>query len=234
QAQLTNHHWHLDSGKLLEVSGAKHACLINDLQAQAYALDDLPDASVHKLILGHADPIGPRMVFCLGTGCNIAMAHRIGGSLFVPASESGHASLPDLPDHRSLYDQLRLEEPHLPIEAALSARGLSRVHAYVTGEDLSSDQIMRQEPKETIELFLQILGLCAGNLCLANMATGGMYLIGGLARAVAPYLASDQFKKSFCARGPYAHIMERISVSVVVDDNAGLLGCARFLRQMES
>ncbi|MEL7094176.1 MAG: glucokinase [Pseudomonadota bacterium] len=229
QARLTNHHWTVDATKLAKAFGAQNVHLINDLQAQAYALDDLPASSVCTLIEGSANEGGPRLVFCLGTGCNIATAHRIGDGLFVPASESGHTSLPDFPQHRALLDQLRLEEPHLPIEAALSSRGLSRLHAFLTGERLTSDEIVKKFPDETMKLFMKILGTCSGNLCLGHMATGGVYLIGGLARAVAPFLNNDAFKSAFCARGPYKHIMEKIPVSVVTDDNAGLLGCARFL-----
>ncbi|MEM9845227.1 MAG: glucokinase [Pseudomonadota bacterium] len=231
-AQLTNHAWFVDGRALARRLGADQTFLMNDLQAQAYALDDLKQTDVTTLIATQPDPDGPRMTLCLGTGCNIAVAHRRGAHMFVPPSESGHMSLPDAPEFRALYDVVRREVPHLPIESLLSGPGLGRLHGCLTGEALSPRDIVATKPKETLDTFARLLGMAAGNLALSHMATGGVYLIGGLARAIAPHLVSHEFLAPFCDRGPYADIMARIPIHVVTDDSAALLGCARYLRQM--
>ncbi|MEM6577924.1 MAG: glucokinase [Pseudomonadota bacterium] len=231
-AQLTNHRWFIDGAALATALGANRTVLLNDLQAQAYALDDLAPSGITPLITATPDPAGPRMVLCLGTGCNIAVAHRVGEALMVPASESGHTTLPDAPEFRALYDDLRTEFPHLPIEAVLSGAGLSRLHHAFTGQTLTPQDIIAAAPTDTLGAFARLLGMASGNLALSHMATGGVYLIGGLARAIAPHLIRHGFHAPFCDRGPYTDIMARMSVHVVTDDSAALLGCARYLRQL--
>jgi len=230
-AQLTNHAWRIEGDTLARATGADSVHLMNDLQAQAYALDDLDPDSLTQLIPGTPDPDGPRMVLGLGTGCNIAVAHRVGGTLFVPPSESGHTTLPDAPGFRALYDALRGETAHLPIEGALSGPGLSRLHRFYTGETLTPAEIIARQPRKTLQAFVSLLGLAASNLCLAHMATGGLYLIGGTARAIEPNLVPLGFTDTFHPRGPYTDILAAVPVTLISDDNAALRGCARYLMQ---
>ena len=139
-AQLTNHAWHIEADALARATGADQVHLMNDLQAQAYALDDLDADSLTPLIPGTPDPEGPRMVLGLGTGCNIAVAHRVGDDLFVPPSESGHTTLPDAPGFRALYDHLRGEASHLPIETALSGPRPQPPARLLYGRDTDPDR----------------------------------------------------------------------------------------------
>ncbi len=230
-AQLTNHPWHIQADSLAQATGAPQVHLMNDLQAQAYALDDLDDHSLTRLLPGRPEAQGARLVLGLGTGCNIAVAHRIGARLFVPPSESGHMTLPDAPGFRPLFDWLRGELSHLPIEAALSGPGLARLHYYYTGQQMDPLDIVAARPRKTLQAFVSLLGLAASNLCLSHMATGGLYLIGGTARAVAPHLARLGLADTFHPRGPYTHILRAIPVTLVTDDHAALRGCARYLSQ---
>lgn len=230
-AQLTNHTWQINADEIAQITGAQSVHLLNDLQAQAYALDDVPPKSLSPLLPGTPDPIGPRIVLGLGTGCNIAVAHRTHGTLFVPPSESGHTTLPDAPGFRPVFDALRQEMPHLPVEAALSGPGLMRLHLHLSGEHLSPEDIVQQQPRKTLQTFVSLLGLTASNLCLSHMSTGGLYLIGGVARAIAPFLTPMGFADTFHPRGPYTHILQRIPVNLITDDTAALRGCARFLAQ---
>lgn len=227
-AQLTNHAWRIEATALAAATGARQVHLINDLQAQAMALDDLPAGALHPLLPGTPDPDGPRLVLGLGTGCNIAVAHRMPGGLLVPPSESGHTTLPDAPEFRALYDDLRKMQSHLPIEAALSGPGLVNLHHHLTGETLTSQQIITAAPRGTLGAFTRLLGLVAGNLCLAHMATGGLFLIGGTARAIAPHIGPG-FASAFSARGPYAPILRDIPVTLITDDSAALAGLYRCL-----
>lgn len=238
-AQLTNHDWFIDNAELQAATGAEHVHLINDLQAQGYALDDLSPDSITTLISGTpADPDATRLVIGLGTGCNIAVVHRIGGQLFVPPSESGHTSLPHATGQTgALIDHLTQSFPHGPIEAALSGPGLSRIHSFFSGNVLPPDQIIAAyedgDPTatETLHFFARLFGTVAGNLALAHLPIGGIYLIGGTARAVAPYLIDLGFDETFTAKGPYTQIMQDIPIFLVQDDTAALRGCARYVRQ---
>lgn len=231
RARLTNRDWVFEADTLRAVTGAGRIHLLNDLQAQGCALDDLPAGDVTGLVAGTSDPAGPRLVLGLGTGCNAAAVHRLGRGLFVPPAEAGHTALPDIAEMRALYDHLRRSHPHLPVEAALSGPGLSNIHEWLTGTRLGPDRIIALQPAVTLQTFACLLGAVAGDLCLAHMATGGLFLIGGTARATAPWLRGPDFLGRFTARGPYAGIMRRIPVALVTDDSAALRGCARYLRQ---
>ena len=238
-AQLTNLDWFIAPDDLRTATGAGQVHLINDLQAQACALDDLSDSAFVPILPGQPQPDGARLVLGLGTGCNVAVAHRVGGRLFVPAAESGHTGLPH-GDARlnALTDHLAQTHPHKPIEAALSGPGLLRLHRWLGGTASDARQIIHNHAdgtdaaaSETLRIFARLLGTVAGDLCLHHMATGGLYLIGGTARAIAPYLAASDFAESFAAKGPYSAILRDIPVTLIADDTAALRGCARYLAQ---
>ncbi len=231
-AQLTNLSWFIDAAELGAATQAHCIHLHNDLQAQGLALKDLAPNSTQTLIHGNPDPHGPRLVLGLGTGCNIAVVHRIGPQLFVPPAEAGHATLPHLPGLEGLMEHLCAKHPHLPVECALSGPGLRNIHEYLTGHRRTPAQIIEDNATETLRLFTRVLGTVAANLCLTHMATGGLFLIGGTARAVTPYLSDLGFTRTFTAKGPYSKVLQDTPVHLITDDTAALRGCARHLSQM--
>ncbi len=235
-AQLTNLDWHLDSHDLARRLGARRVHLLNDLQAQGHALDDLTAGDTRCLIAGHpAPPDATRLVLGLGTGCNIAVVHRLGGTLFVPPSETGHTRLPMLPDlPDAVIRALGWHGDHLPIEAALCGRGLMRIAAACGSHADTTERVLAHADtgpeSEALHHYLHILGTVAGDIALAHLPMAGLYLIGGFARAIAPFVASAAFSDTFTDKGPYRHILAAIPVHVVLNDTAALLGCARVLR----
>lgn len=237
-AQLTNLDWFIDGAEISRATGAAEVHLINDLQAQGYALGDLDPQNITPIFAGHPDPDGPRMVLGLGTGSNIAVVHRVGADLLVPPAEAGHSGLPHLDQTaNAVIDALGREVAHKPYEALLSGSGLMRLHRLRCGLTLTAPEILAQaaqgegECAETLTLFLEILGAVMGNLALTHMATGGVFLIGGLARAMASMLGTPEFRAKFIAKGPYRPIMEIMPIHLITDDAAALVGCARYLRQ---
>ena len=238
-AQLTNLDWYIDAAELCAATGAHSAHLINDLQAQGYALDDLQPDSLKTLFTGSPPPPqATRLVMGLGTGCNIAVVHRTERGLFVPPSETGHSSLPFLDgDAGALIAHLAETHYHRPIEAALSGPGLPRIFRYISGDTLSASDIIQchangdVEATAALSLFVEILGTVAGNIALAHLPMGGFYFIGGTARAVAPYLSQLGFLDHFTAKGPYTPIVRDMPVYLIDDDTAALNGCRRYLLQ---
>ena len=72
-------------------------------------------------------------------------------------------------------------------------------------------------------------GAVYGDMALANLPLGGLYLIGGVARALEPYLASDIFALSFRDKGRFGPYNEQFSVHLVLDDFAALKGCTSYI-----
>ena len=231
-AQLTNRDWRVEQAALCAATGAGAVHLLNDLQARGYALDDLEGGSVAALRRGQGTRAGARLVMGLGTGSNVAVVHQVDGNLFVPPAEAGHTTLPYDPALEGLAEHVARTRPHLPYEAVLSGPGLTTLHEWRTGQRLCPSEIIAARPSGTLRLFVRLLGMVAGNLCLTHMATGGFYLIGGTARAIAPFLDEMGFEETFTAKGPYTNIMQDIPSHLITDDMAALSGCARYLRQL--
>lgn len=245
-ATMTNLDWTIDCATLTRATGAKVVAILNDLQAQGHALGHI-DLENLRPVIGTAEPApeAAKLVIGVGTGFNAAPVHETPWGRMVAASECGHVNLPV----RSESD-LRLahfvETAHgFPgVEDVLSGRGLERLYAFVSQEDGAPSEstaaaIMAALPKEngqglateTVRLFVRLLGAEAGNLSLTHLPFGGVYLCGGVSRAVAPYLATMGFESAFRDKGRFAGFMQNFSVSVIEDDYAALTGSAVYLER---
>ncbi len=81
--------------------------------------------------------------------------------------------------------------------------------------------------KATLDMFCSVLAAQAGNLALTVMATGGLYLGGGIPPRILPALQHGSFLQSFLSKGRLRSLMEQIPLRVIVNSKAGLLGAAR-------
>ena len=81
-------------------------------------------------------------------------------------------------------------------------------------------------------MFTRILGTVSGNLALVHLPFGGVYLVGGVARHVAPFLEPFGFVDAFRDKGRFAGFMQNFAVTVVEDDYAALTGAAAHLRDL--
>ena len=126
------------------------------------------------------------------------------------------------------------------VEDVLAGRGLERVHAFICAEagqpqDLKAAAIMAalaaDDPlaRETAKLYMHLLGQELGNLALIHLPFGGIYLIGGVARAMVPYMDEMNLSAAFRTKGRFAEFMQSFAVFAVEDDFAALTGCAAFL-----
>jgi len=60
------------------------------------------------------------------------------------------------------------------------------------------------------------------------MATGGVFLGGGIAPKVAPKLSGPLFMQAFLGKGRLQALLESIPVKVITNDKIALLGAARY------
>lgn len=242
-ATMTNLDWTIDKETLSRATNAENVAILNDLQAQGHALGYLDIANIRTLIdgpRGHAN--AARLVVGVGTGFNAAPVFETENGRLVPPSESGHANLP-IRDERELRLCHFVSNAHgFPaVEDVLSGRGLERVYAFLAQESGSPAEKMAQDimsacadgtdphALEAAQLFSRILGTVCGNLSLIQLPFGGVYLVGGVARAFAPYLLDFGFGDAFRDKGRFAGFMTNFSVHVVEDDYAALTGSAAHL-----
>lgn len=248
RASMTNLDWAIDTETLARATNAENVAILNDLQAQGHALGFLDDSNLRCLIHAPAaQDKATRLVVGVGTGFNAAPVFETDHGRLVTPSESGHANLP-IRNERELRLCQYVSNAHgFPaVEDVLSGRGLERVYAFLGQEacapaELKAQDIMTacedgSDPRaiEAAQVFARILGTVCGNLSLIQLPFGGVYLVGGVARAFAPFLNKFGFDDAFRDKGRFAGFMSNFSVHVVEDDYAALTGSAAHLVEMTS
>ncbi len=247
-ATMTNLDWVIDSAALTAATGAEQVAILNDLQAQGHALGHIAPANLRSLIAGPQKAGGSMLVIGLGTGVNAAPVHEAPGGRIVAASECGHVTMPTrTADDLALVTFVEGYGPHAHgfagVEDVLAGRGLERLYAFACVQAGAPDEkpaadvmaaIGRGEANAVTaaRLYTRILGEVMGDLALIHLPFGGIYLIGGVARAMTPYLSDLGLTAAFCDKGRFSDFMQGFAVSVVEDDYAALTGCAAYLASL--
>jgi glucokinase len=252
QARPTNVPWLIDAAKLRETLTVQSVYLLNDLEALANAVPLLEPSDLHTLNPGEPRPGGAIGVVAPGTGLGEAFLTWDGARYHAFASEGGHADFaPTNPLELDLLGFLRSRFDHVSYERVCSGLGIPNLYAFLkdrghgveparlaaelAAADNPTPIIVRtalgREPGSelcdaTLNLFTSILGSEAGNLALKVLATGGIYLGGGIPPRILPYLRHEQFMQSFRGKGRLSELLIRIPVHVILNPAAALLGAA--------
>lgn len=235
--QLTNRDWRMSEKGLCGDTGARRARIINDLHAQAMGLPAGADHSLEAVRSGHDAPDAARLVVNVGTGLNIATIWRGHGGPFVAPAEAGHITLPLRgAQQRDLGRYLEDRFGFASAEEVLSGRGMATLHHWRTGEtippaDVTSAALRSQgAARETATTFARLLGQYAGDLALVQLAFGGVYMVGGVARHVFAVPGTRKaYAAGFTDKGRFGDFLDPIPSNLVTDDYAPLRGLARVL-----
>lgn len=234
---LTNLDWRIDKAVLAEVLSAERVAVLNDLQAQGHAIGNIAAGDLEEVLpQPQVTETAAKLVIGLGTGFNACPVFDTNAGRFVPPSEAGHVSLPtSIAELHPLLEKLKDSGGYPSVEEVLSGRGVSHLHAALHGETVDPADILARIGSgealacDTGALFVKVLGDVAGNLVLTHLPFGGVFLVGGVTRAFAPYLEQFDFVGAFRSKGRFSGFMEQFGVSVVSDDYAALTGCASHL-----
>lgn len=248
-AETTNLPWRVDARVLANTFELKTATLLNDLEANAWGIRALDDADFHTLQRGTPQADGHRAVIAAGTGLGEAGLFWDGHRHHPFASEGGHASFsPANALEAALLAHLIARFGHVSWERVLSGPGLVNLHAFLLAHRRSTappwldDEMRMGDPAaaiaqaallerddtciEALTLFVRLYGAEAGNLALKLMATGGVYLGGGIAPRILPALTAGAFMAAFLDKGRMRGLLETIPVRVIRNDRTALLGAA--------
>jgi len=246
-AALPNVAWAVDAARIARRLGLPSVALLNDLEASAWALESLGSAETVTLLEGAA---GNQAVIAAGTGLGEAVLLRRGARRIPVSSEAGHADFAPRTDLEiELLRWLRERFGRVSWERILSGPGLSNVHAFLadTGRGAEpasiAEAIRVGDPAAVIstaalegrsercalalDLFVGVYGAEAGNLVLRALATGGLFLGGGIAPKILPWLRGEPFRRAFLDKGRLSPLVAATPVRVILDDRAALLGAAR-------
>jgi glucokinase len=245
-ADLTNIPWHVDANRVARAFGLARVNLLNDLEALAYALPALVDSEVRVLQPGRAVSKGSIAVIAAGTGLGEAVLHSTNGQYRAHAMEAGHADFAARSDRDvAVLRDLSRRRGRASVEDVLSGPGLINIYRALHGDgclagiDLDSPAASEAistaalegrcaSCADVLEAFVDVFGAEAGNLALRTIATGGVFVGGGIAPKILPALEDGRFMNAFRAKAPFEKLLEAIPVKVILNSEAGLLGAANF------
>jgi glucokinase len=259
---LTNLSWHLEEGPLAKELGVPRVAFINDLMGHAEGIEVLAADKFITLSAGKPIPGGTRGVIAAGTGLGEAglIYDPRTGRYHSFASEGGHSDFsPTNEEQDALLKFLRTRMKRVSWESALSGRGLRNLYDFycASGKFAKRDELpdkpeyAGQGPTPAdvsgaglagtsavavaaLELFVRLYGAEAGNMGLNTLATGGVYLGGGIAPKIAEKLKSPDFLTSFWCKSTdkIETLMRQIPIHIINFELCGLYGAANYARHM--
>ena len=250
--KLTNLPWTLDAQELSQSLSIQHIFLINDLEANGYGIPELAPDKIFTLHAGDPDAVGHRGLIAAGTGLGEAVLIWDGKQHTPIPSEGGHCDFAARTDREiALLQHLRRTlKGRVSFERVVSGLGIKNVYAYLRDvEKLDEPQWLRgrlaaEDPNsvigacaedgsssicfETMRIFSAAYGAEAGNIALKVLATGGIYLGGGIAPKILKTLRNGAFIQAFLDKGRLSPLLQSIPVRVILDDTCALLGAAAY------
>jgi glucokinase len=241
---FVNRGWSFGIESLRKALHLKHITVLNDLEAQAYALN-VPDRKfMHKIggktQEGRADSKAPRLAIGPGTGLGMAALLPDAKHPRVIAGEGGHATLApaNVQDFRVLA-ALHKRYGHASVERALSGPGLPALYSALSGKrtslqpaEIAAHAKAKSDSRavKTAHLFSHLLGSFCGDMALAFGALGGVYIVGGVVPGLGRAFEARAFREAFEDKGRYRAYLCRVPVFVVDRKDLGLQGLVAYRR----
>ena len=251
RVKTTNLPWNVSEARMKRQFQLSHVSLINDLAATALAVPLLNRKELFPLNKAETRRgqniavLAPGTV--LGTGFLIPWAGK-----YTPiSSEGGHVDFsPNSKAEVELWQYLHEQYGHVSIERVISGPGLVNIYSWLKDSGRYSEppwlakEFKEREPAavisqvgladghplcvEALNVFVSVLGAVAGNLALTAMATGGVYLGGGIPPKILPKLQEPLFIQAYKNKGRFVKVLEKIPVRVILNEKAALLGAAQW------
>lgn len=249
RVETSNLPWIIEQSRLAKEIHLPATLLINDLEACAWGISAL--APQDTVPLNRVPPaVGNQAVIAPGTGLGEAGLVWNGSQHQVFACEGGHCDFAAQGELQiELLRFLAARYGHVSYERILSGPGLVNVYEFLRekcGKDepegfsalltkpdaaaaISVSAMNKSNPvaEKALDLWISIYGAETGNLALKTMATGGVFLAGGISPKILPKLTGPPFMNAFLDKGRLRPLLENIPVQVITNDKAGLLGAAR-------
>jgi glucokinase len=241
--------WIVDGAVVARALGLAHVALINDLEANAWGIPALDETDFVTLQPGAPGAIGNQAVISAGTGLGQAGLYWDGERHRPFATEGGHGDFaPRNTTEMRVLEFLLKEFDRVSVERLVSGPGLCNIFraleniasrsaattALLASDDpaaaISRAALTNSDPLavQALDLFVSLYGAEAGNLALKMMATGGVFIGGGIAPRIIEKLTGNAFIEAFLAKGRMRALMAAIPVKVILNDKTALIGAARF------
>jgi glucokinase len=252
KAKITNLPWLLDVEQLQRVLNIPSVSLLNDLTAMAHGVPLLRPADLATLNAGEPSEHRTMAVIAPGTGLGEAFLTWEGARYQAHPSEGGHVDFaPTNALEIGLLNYLLKRYEHVSYELVCSGIGLPHIYAYLKETQQFSElawvskklaevddgnpvifqaALQKDAPSQlsiaTLKTFATILGAEAGNMALKVLATGGIFLGGGIPPRILSFLQDDLFMRAFLNKGRFSALLARVPVHVILNPKVALLGAA--------
>ncbi len=249
KSKTTNLPWSISEDRIKKEFNFHHVKLINDLAATAMAIPLLNKDEFFPLNQAGSIKDQNLALIAPGTGLGKAMLIYQNGRYLPVSSEGGHADFaPNNEAEMQLWRYLHQHYGHVSIEKVVSGSGLVNIYNWLKDSGrfnvpewleqkrkemdpakvITEAALARKDPGcvEALNIFVSIFGAVAGNLALTGITTGGVYLGGGIPPKILSKLKEDIFMEAFTNKGRFKGFLEKISVKVVLNDKAALIGAA--------
>ena len=250
-AKVTNLPWELNDLDLQNKLSIPRVYLINDFQAIGYSIEHLSAHDLKILQDGKEQKHGVRAVIGAGTGLGQAILVYQNPGYQVLGTEGGHVDFaPNSEIEVGLYQFLNSRYSHVSYERVLSGQGLVNIFQFLLeiteqSEKETHENILQAEDVAAaisqqaqansnnlavyaIEIFCRIYGAQAGNLALSCLASGGVYIAGGIAAKNLALIDGSEFLTAFNAKGRMQTLTENMPVKIITNPEAGLLGAMQY------
>ena len=257
RCETTNLPWVVDAQHMAQDLNLPTVYLINDLEANAYGIATLAPQDLLVLNAGAPDAAGNMAVIAAGTGLGEAGLYWDGTQHHPFATEGGHTDFaPRTPLEIELLRFLSGRFARVSYERVLSGPGLFNLYQFLrdTGRGTEpawlTEELHQHDPaavitqaaladrcplcEQALDLFVSLYGAEAGNLALKIMATGGVFLGGGIAPKIVQKLTTPLFMEAFLAKGRMQPVVAAMSVRIILNDQTALFGAARYAMLRES
>jgi len=248
-ARLTNLPWIIDGAQISKELGIPNVRLINDFQAVGYGLEALKLEDITVFQEGVEELHGTRVILGAGTGLGEGVMYWNQDHYDILPSEGGHTDYaPTDATQLDLYRFLSNKQKRVCFEDIISGKGLVNIYDYFSSLEeehmtreldaamkegdpasvISQFAIQNNHPLalKSLELFFQAYGAQAGNLALTCLATGGVYIAGGIAAKNISKMQDSGFMAAFTNKGKMAALMNKLPVRVITNEHIGLMGAA--------
>ena len=251
-ANITNLPWDVSTTRLASTLGIPRISLINDVQALGCSIGALKASDLLTLNEGKPAKGGAMAVVAPGTGLGEAILLWDGNAYRCHPTEGGHADFAPADELQvGLLRHLGRKFGHVSWERVCSGIGIQNLYDYLDSIGIHEEPDWLKEKlaaandpvpeifrgaletdppvelcTETLNMFVSILGAEAGNLALKALATGGLYIGGGLAQRSAEFISNGSFMEAFTGKGRLASLLRDIPVHIVLNPKAALMGAA--------
>src|ERR1700692_2238301 len=252
RSKISNLPWTIDAREVAKQLKLTSVGLLNDLEAYAYGVDGLETKDFIPLSEGAEKAEGNRAVISAKTGLGMAGLYWDGFRHHPFACEGGHADFAPRNDIEiELLAYLQKKYGRISCERILSGPGIRNIYDFLrdthkaeepewlrTQMDAAADapaliSQMALEGKaaicdQTLSIFVNVFGAETGNCALKFMSTGGIFIGGSIAAKIVPKMKDPVFLGAFLDKGRMGTILKDMPVKIVVNDDCGMIGAARY------